>query len=193
MKIKSIEQTQGLKFLKSYTIHFHDKLGNEKTWEIASRGDKSRLRAEIEEGERFSDGAMIFAVSKDKQKLCMIKEFRVAAGRYVYSIPAGLSDPGETIESAAKREFKEETGMELEIVKSDPPRYTSVGLTNETVNIVYGYFSGEPSANFLESTEDITVEIVDKKRAIEIIQNEIVPIRTYLLLCHFFKLNDFFE
>lgn len=193
MKITSIEQTQGLKFLKSYTIHFHDKLGNEKTWELVSRGDGDRLRSEIQDGKSYSDGAMIFAVSKDGQKLCMIKEFRIPAGRYVYSLPAGLSDAGESIETAAKREFKEETGMELEIVKADPPRYTSVGLTNETVNIVYGYFSGTPSTNFLESTEDITVEIVDRNRAIEIIQNEIVPIRTYLLLCHFFKLNDFFE
>lgn len=193
MKIKSIEQTQELHFLKSYTIHFHDKLGNEKTWEMVSRGDKARLQSEIQNGVSFSDGAMIFAVSKDRQRLCMIKEFRIPAGRYVYSIPAGLSDAGESIETAAKREFKEETGMELEIVKIDPSRYTSVGLSNETVNIVYGYFSGTPSNHFLESTEDITVEIVDRNRAIEIVQNEIVTIRTYLLLCHFFKLNDFFE
>lgn len=193
MKIKSVEKIQELKFLKSYRIEFEDKEGNQKNWEIVSRGDKKRLLDEIQNGNIFSDGAMIFAISKDKSEVCMIKEFRVPAGRYVYSVPAGLSDMNESIESAAIREFKEETGMDLEVVKVDTPRYTSVGLSNETVNIVYGYYSGTPTNAYLESTEDISVEIVDKARAMEIIKNEVVTIRAYLLLVHFFRLNDFFD
>lgn len=193
MKIRAVEEIEKLKFLKSYRIDFEDRNGKQKSWEIVSRGDKKRLLDEIQGGGTFSDGAMIFAVSKDKSKVCMIREFRVPAGRYVYSIPAGLSDGEEKIENAAIREFKEETGMDLEVIRVDAPRYTSVGLSNETVNIVYGYYFGTPTDAYLESTEDITVEIVDRKRAMEIIENEVVTIRAYLLLSHFFGLNDFFE
>src|SRR2546427_1172909 len=40
----------------------------------------------------------------------MIRQFRHAADRYVWEIPAGRLDPGESPEACARREMEEEAG-----------------------------------------------------------------------------------
>ena len=41
----------------------------------------------------------------------------MSVGDYVYNFPAGLIDEGETPEVAAKRELKEETGLDLIVIE----------------------------------------------------------------------------
>ncbi|HZE76461.1 MAG TPA: NUDIX hydrolase, partial [Gemmatimonadales bacterium] len=41
----------------------------------------------------------------------MIRQFRHAADRYVWEIPAGRLDPGESPEACARRELEEEAGV----------------------------------------------------------------------------------
>lgn len=191
MKIISIEEKERLEFLKSFVVKYKNKNDELREWEIVSRQGIKRLKEEIYNNTQYSDGVMILATNKEKDRVCIIKEYRVSAGKYIYSLPAGLSDSEETIESSAKREFKEETGMDLEIFSISKPRYTTVGMSNERCNIVYGYYSGVPSKKYLEPDEDITVELVNKERTKYILENEDIPIRATLLLESFFKLNDF--
>lgn len=186
MKIKKIEECRTSTHLKSFVIEYETEKGDIKKWELISRGEEERLRSEIFEGKVHTDGATIFAVSEDGEKVCMIKEYRVGAGKYIYSLPAGLIDEDEDIEASAVREFKEETGMNLRVEKISKPRYTSIGLTNERTNMVYGVYSGEPSSRYLEASEDITVEIADKNRAKEILEKEDVCLRTALALENYF-------
>ncbi|MDW7662831.1 MAG: NUDIX hydrolase, partial [Bacillota bacterium] len=154
LKIISVKPTERLKYLHSFEIEYSTKTGRTAKWELASRSGLERLEKEIFKHERFTDGAMIFATNREKTQMVLLKEFRVTAGRYVYTIPAGLIDPDESIEMAAIREFKEETGMDFSPQYVDRSRYVSVGIVNECINIVYGYFSGEPSSEFLTDEED---------------------------------------
>lgn len=186
MKVKKVVEAP-LDYLKTFKILYEDKEGRERQWEIASRGDKRRLERELE-GEIFSDGSMIVAWNKEKTLLAMVKEFRVAAGHYVYSFPAGLQDQGETVLEAASREFKEETGLTLSPQGIDKARYTSVGLSNERVYTVFGEYSGQLSQNYQEDSEDIIPLLVDKKKALELLENEDVTIRSAFILRAFFNL-----
>lgn len=193
MKIKFIEKIKEFKYLNGYRIHYKTKNNTDRTWEIASRGDESRLEKELFHHHSYTDGAMVFATNAEKDKVVVLKEFRVSAGKYIYMLPAGLIDPNENIFDAAIREFKEETGLTLEPKYVEKERYTSVGIINEKVNIVYGYFSGIPSKAYQEESEDAEILIIDKEEAIRILKEEEVPIRTAMLLQLHYKIHPYFN
>lgn len=49
-------------------------------------------------------------------ELLLEKQFRPPAGKLVVEFPAGLVDEGETVEEAALRELREETGYVGEVI-----------------------------------------------------------------------------
>lgn len=191
IKVTNISQVERFNYLKSFRIDYINKVGVPKVWEVVSRQGLSRLESEINEGAVYSDGAMIFATDSKHEQVVLLKEFRVSAGHYVYMLPAGLSDENESVEITSIREFKEETGMDFQFVSKAPPRFASVGIINERVEIAFGYYSGEPSSGFQSDDEDAEVLIVNREMAKRILEEEDVPIRTALLLENFFGLNPF--
>ena len=191
IKVTNISQVERFNYLKSFRIDYMNKVGVPKVWEVVSRQGLSRLESEINEGVVYSDGAMIFATDSKHEQVVLLKEFRVSAGHYVYMLPAGLSDENESVEITSVREFKEETGMDFQFVSKAPPRFASVGIINERVEIAFGYYSGEPSSGFQSDDEDAEVLIVNREMAKRILEEEDVPIRTALLLENFFGLNPF--
>ena len=193
MKVTRITAIDKLNYLHAFEIEYRDKKGSSRTWELVSRHNIDRLNAEIFENERFSDGTMIFATNQEKTHVVLLREFRVSAGHDIYMLPAGLSDGDEALEVTSKREFKEETGMDFEYVAKAPPRYASVGITNERVEVAYGYYSGNPSTAFQSDNEVAEIMFVDRNMAKRILEYEDVSVRTALLLEHFFNLNDFFK
>lgn len=54
---------------------------------------------------------LIYAVLKDDpEKIVLVRQYRYPINKYIYELPAGLIDEGETSEQTAIREMKEETG-----------------------------------------------------------------------------------
>ncbi|MGN1180814.1 MAG: NUDIX hydrolase [Suilimivivens sp.] len=85
--------------------------------------------------------AVILKVKNEESKLLLSREYRYPAGQFLLSPPAGLLDPEDAdtenpILTAAKREIKEEIG--LEITKEDslfiinPLLFSSPGMTDES-------------------------------------------------------------
>ena len=58
---------------------------------------------------RHAGSAVMLAVD-EKKRVLLVRQFRLPAGKYLWEIPAGRLDPGETPLKAAKRELREETG-----------------------------------------------------------------------------------
>lgn len=193
MKVTKVTQTNNLHYLKAYVIHYLTKSGKEAVWELVSRGSKQRLEGEVFNQESISDGAVIFATTPSRDKVVLLKEYRVSAGRYVYMLPAGLADGDEPAEVTAIREFKEETGLDFEPVLTEPPRYLSVGIVNEKASVVYGYFSGQPSKAHQADNEDAEILFIGREEALRLLAEEEVSLRTALLLQDFFRLNTFFN
>ena len=189
-KIKSIDKTTNNRFLNMYDFHTSTRSGKPMTYFVSSRAEKQE-ELKINKGIDTIDAAIIFAVmdKEDEDYLVVIRQYRYAIDDYIYEIPAGLIDANETLESAAIREMKEETGLDFTPV-SVPDYlkkgfYTSVGLSDETCATVYGYASGEISKDNLEDSEDIEVLIINRNQAKDILSSGIVALPCGYMLMHY--------
>lgn len=73
--------------------------------------------------------------SGEDPQVLLIRQYRYAADGYVYEIPAGRLEPGETPEACAVRELEEETGCTAERVEPLTTIYTTPGFTNERIHL----------------------------------------------------------
>ena len=60
---------------------------------------------------RHPGGAVILALD-EQERVCLLRQFRHAAGGWIWELPAGVIEPGEKPIETAKRELREETGLE---------------------------------------------------------------------------------
>lgn len=73
--------------------------------------------------------------SGDDPQLLLIRQYRYAAERVLYEIPAGRLDPGETALECATRELLEETGCTAARVEPMTTIYTTPGFTDEKIHL----------------------------------------------------------
>lgn len=176
VKVKKIEKLAETKYLKLYSADYINKKGTLRNWTIASRKSIKDLNNKFfDNGEDKPDAVVIIAKHIEEEKLVLIRQFRVPINDYVIELPAGLVDEGENFIETVKRELKEETGLDL--VKIDEERtnkkvYVSVGMTDESISLVYCTCSGNPSNENLEDDEDIEVILVSKEEAKELLKTE---------------------
>ena len=137
-------------------------------WDYVSR----KTVVEAISGVCRPDAVVIVPIIKEAftMRAVLLKEFRIPINDYIYAFPAGILDPNETIEDCAKRELKEETGLDLNAVTYvSPPLYSSAGLTDESVVIVYADVSGIISNDGHESTENIEVISMNQQELLRLV------------------------
>jgi ADP-ribose pyrophosphatase len=103
---------------------YRDELGHEGRWSYVERRGNQQA-------------AVIVARTAHSDSLVLIEQFRLPFARAVLEFPAGLIDPGENPEAAARRELLEETGYAGEILAVSPAVSSTAGLTTETEYLVY--------------------------------------------------------
>lgn len=191
-KVNNISVLADTKYLKLYNAEYTNKNGDIKNWTIASRKELDKVNNKFFNNiEDKIDAVIIVATHIDKNKLVIIRQFRVPLNDYVYEIPAGLVDEGEGFETTVRRELKEETGLDLvqiDYEKTKKKVYISTGMTDESVALVYCTCKGEVSKEFLEADEDIEVFLMSKEECIKLIKSdEKIDIKALLVIqgwCH---------
>ena len=105
----------------------------------------------------------------DDPQILLIRQYRYAAGGYLYEIPAGRLDEGEDPMACATRELREETGCVADRVEYLYTFFTTPGFVDEKIHLfmAVGLTRGDSS---LESDEFLEVEIVSLSRALEMIR-----------------------
>jgi ADP-ribose pyrophosphatase len=112
--------------------------------------------------------------------LLLLKQYRYAADRYLYEIPAGRLDEGEDPRDCAIRELREETGCSAANMEFLTTMFTTPGFTDEKIHLFMatGLEHGESAR---EADEFITVETVTLSRALQLIEKgEIKDAKTAL-------------
>ncbi|XP_062238563.1 ADP-sugar pyrophosphatase [Platichthys flesus] len=130
------------KWIKLEKTTYVDPAGNTRTWETVKRTTR-QTHIEV-------DGVGIIALLKrtlHKDCVVMVKQFRPPMGCCSLEFPAGLIDEGETVEVAALRELKEETGYKGEVAGVTPVTCLDPGLSNCTTQIVMVNINGDDMEN----------------------------------------------
>ena len=68
-------------------------------------------------------------------RIFLIRQFRHAADGFIWEIPAGRLDPGETAATCAQRELEEEIGMTADVLARLTTIYTTPGFTDEKIHL----------------------------------------------------------
>lgn len=154
------------KFLNFMSTSYRDMLGVTREWVWAQRPNSTAAVMVVPT-----------VITPEGPKLCLIKEFRVPLSGYEWGFPAGLIDPGEPIENAARRELKEETGLDIvKVLRTSPPVYNSAGVTDESISVMFveasgtisksGHEASEQIETFLLSMDEVKVLLDDKAKKV---------------------------
>jgi ADP-ribose pyrophosphatase len=187
VEIKNASKLTDLKWLNLFDISYRDKSGRNKSWQVVTRASQPKCVSH-----RFTepDAVVIVAFHTTENKLVLTREYRVPLADFEYGFPAGLVDDGEGIEQAVRRELKEETGLELiRVISHSPPVYSSAGMTDESVAMVYVECSGRPSTAGNSPSELIEVDLVSPSQAARLCGNRALKFdaKAWLVLYNYSK------
>jgi ADP-ribose pyrophosphatase len=100
--------------------------------EVRSRRDDDRLVRHVV----HHPGAVVVVPVDEEQRVVMVRQWRVAAGRELLEVPAGKRDvAGEALETTAARELEEEVGMRARSLHLLCEFYNSPGFCDEYTHL----------------------------------------------------------
>jgi ADP-ribose pyrophosphatase len=107
---------------------------------------------------RHSGSIVILAVdeSGSEPRVLIEKQYRHAAGRFLYELPAGRIDAGENELKAAKRELREETGYSARSWKRILHFWASPGFVAEAMSV---YLARDLKLGTAQPEDDEVIEI----------------------------------
>lgn len=184
-RISGIKKQTDNRYLNLYELDATFRDGSRAPYYVASRRKNAdAIKAATHDNQ--ADGVILYGVyGEGRDKVVLIRQYRYPIDGYVYEFPAGLVEPGEDMLEAGKREMFEETGLNFTPVRTAPPFFTSIGMTDESCGTVFGYCSGEPSNAHQEGSEDIQVVLADRDECKRILKEENVAIMCAYMLMHF--------
>ncbi len=186
MKINDWRRLWGSPYLNLFAVDYRDRHEHHKTWTLASRqadGPKC-LTGKI----KMADAVVIVPYHRRRNQLVVIREFRVVLGGFQYGFPAGLIDPGETVQQAVERELVEETGLTVtRHLRQSPAVFASSGLTDEAVVMAYVDCEGEPSNAGNSGSEVIETHFLSPADADRLCRDDgiLMDVKTWLVLSGF--------
>ena len=188
-KVEKVTQITHNRFLNYYELSTIDRVGQSGKYFMASRA-QSIDEMDLSTGGNTPDGVVIFSLAGEKHDhVVLVRQFRYPIAGWIYELPAGLIEEHEDYREAAIREMKEETGLVFRPLDVDPMYerafYNSVGMTDESCNLVYGYCEGTVSRDGLEDTEELDVVLADREEVIRILKNERVAANCAYMLMQF--------
>jgi ADP-ribose pyrophosphatase len=95
-------------------------------------------------------------------QVVLVRQYRYASGGYLYEVPAGRPDRAdEPWEEVARRELREETGLEARTLRPLTAIWTTPGFTDERIHLFLatGLTAGETRYDPDEFMETVTLPL----------------------------------
>lgn len=109
------------------------------------------------------------AEDASRVSVLLIRQYRHAAGRELWEIPAGTLEPGEGARACAVRELEEEAGLRAGDVRPLGAVHTSPGFTDERVHLFLAV-DPEPGEPRPEAEETIRPERMPLSAALAMVE-----------------------
>ncbi|KAI0897228.1 MutT/nudix family protein [Annulohypoxylon nitens] len=132
-KVMSVEplKNSDAEWAKLVKLTYTDSKSQTRTWESAERTTRPK-NSDI-------DGVGIVAILEKPTgpEIVLQKQYRAPIDKVTIEVPAGLVDEGETVEEAAIRELKEETGYVAKPSETSPMMFNDPGFCNTNLRMVH--------------------------------------------------------
>ena len=129
------------------------------------------------------EGSVVLVPMTADGRLLLVRQYRHAAGRFLWELPAGSLESGEDPEAAATRECQEELGLVPGRIERLQTLFPTPGFCTETMKYFQVTELREPGADdpAAHQDEDESIEVaaysVDEIRAL-ILSGEIADLKT---------------
>lgn len=110
------------------------------------------------------------AAGRDSDRVCLIRNGRIAVGETLVELPAGTRESGEPAEVTAERELLEETGYRAEKIEKITSFYAAPGILDEKM-ILYVATGLTEGDHAREVGEDIENFVVTKEEALKMVSD----------------------
>ncbi|MGA3334568.1 MAG: NUDIX hydrolase [Terracidiphilus sp.] len=126
---------------------------------------------------RHNGSVVILALDDSKSKrdpwIVMERQYRYAANRYLWELPAGKLDPGEEPLAGAQRELAEETGYKAKKWQPLVEYYPSPGFLGESMKVFLakGLQAGDARP---EEDEEIELRLVKLSEVLKMIEKGMI-------------------
>ena len=155
--------------------------------------DGSRIKVRVDDVE-MADGrqarrevvehpdAVVILALRDDGLIAFVRQWRHATGRALLELPAGRVDPGEEPEQTARRELREEVGLDPARLDFARGFYVAPGFANE---FLHGFVARDCVESPLEADEDeeLIVEWMPLGEAIELVESgQIIDAKSVIMI-----------
>jgi len=145
--------------------------------EVAMANGRRAIREVVEHPD-----AVVILATRDDGNIAFVRQWRHPTGRPLLELPAGRVDPGESPEETARRELREEVGLDPGRLDFARGFYVAPGFADE---FLHGFIARDCTESPLEADEDeeLIVEWKPLGEAIELVDSgEIIDAKSVILL-----------
>ena len=133
----------------------------------ADRFRVARVQRELADGSIHQrevirhSGSVVIVPLLSEDRVCLIKNFRIAVGKPLIELPAGTLEPDEDPLGCAKRELIEETGFRAGTIEQAANFYAAPGILDELMHLFVAreLAEGQPNREVGEEIENLIVPL----------------------------------
>jgi len=112
-------------------------------------------------------------VGRRGNEMLLVRQYRFLVDEYVWAIPSGGVAEGESLEDAAAREFREETGMIAGSLRPLMGCYASYGCSNQRFEIFLAT-DITPAPDSFDPVEVLAVQWFTTDKILEMVKNNAI-------------------
>lgn len=113
-------------------------------------------------------GAAAIVAIDERNEVTLVHQFRHAANGFIWEIPAGTLDPGEAPDVCARRELREEAGLDAQEWKHLGSIFTAPGFCDERIHLFLAHGLSQ-GAQHLDHDEILSVRRFPFTQALQMI------------------------